>query len=163
MKGLHFVKRPENRTPLCAISVGVPFRRQRAFPTSESEINNRREEWAKNTDDLRRRRYLPVVVWAQNTDVQGIHLGSLDGVYFQVDSLFIELQISRRKPEVLSAVYESLKVWDRKCELIKEGDLKLLEARGSDPRKKCFQVSADAFERKPAKVRKCDRSHDWPN
>jgi hypothetical protein len=76
-------------------------------------------------------------MWAQNPNPQGIHLGSLE-VYLQVDSISIKPQISRRKPEVLSAVYESLKVWDRKCELIKEGDLKLLKARSSDPRKKCF-------------------------
>jgi hypothetical protein len=48
-----------------------------------------------------------------------------------------------------------------KGELVKKPDLELLEERGSHPGKKCFQVSARAFEPKPAKVGKGDVSRDW--
>jgi hypothetical protein len=51
-------------------------------------------------------------------------------------------------------------VWNGIDHLIKEVDLKLLEERDGDPRKKRLQVSVGTSEPKPAEVRKCGPRHD---
>jgi hypothetical protein len=45
--------------------------------------------------------------------------------------------------------------------LVEEIDLKPLEERDGDPRKKRFQVSASTLEPKPMEVRKCNACPDW--
>jgi hypothetical protein len=54
-----------------------------------------------------------------------------------------------------------LKAWDGVGQLVEEIDLKLLEEREGNVRKKYFQVSASALKSKTAEVRKCDERHDW--
>ncbi len=48
-----------------------------------------------------------------------------------------------------------------KGELIEENDLDLLEDRGVDLRKKCFQIGINAPKSQPAEVRKRDMCSDW--
>jgi hypothetical protein len=45
-------------------------------------------------------------------------------------------------------------------QLREETYIELLEEWRGDPRKKCFQVSANTLEANPAEVRKCGARHD---
>ena len=62
------------------------------------------------------------------------------------------------EPEVSS--YKLLEVRYGIGGLIEEKDLKLLQERNGDPRKKSFQVSISTLESKPAEVRECDVGQD---
>jgi hypothetical protein len=64
------------------------------------------------------------------------------------------------KPELFCRVYELQEVREGKRRLVEKKNLKLLENRGGDPRKNCLQVSVNAFESEPAKVRKRDMYHN---
>ena len=62
------------------------------------------------------------------------------------------------EPEVSCSPHKLLEVGDRIGQLIEEFDLKPLEVRDGDSRKKRFQVSAGTLEPKPTETRGCD---DW--
>jgi hypothetical protein len=48
-----------------------------------------------------------------------------------------------------------------RSESTEEHNVKLLEARGGDLTKKCFQVCINTAEPKPVKIRECYAGCDW--
>src|SRR6266403_255910 len=133
------------------------------FIEFESETLHRGEHLAERIENLCNGRYLPVEMTAEDTYSKGIYLCLLSstGIHLHVYFLTRKLGRSAAQPKAFCSAHKLFEMWDRKRELIEEQDLKLLKARGRHSMNNSFQVSADALEPKPAKVRKCEACHDW--
>ena len=65
------------------------------------------------------------------------------------------------EPEVLRSAQKPVEVCNGMVQLGEETYIELLEEWRGDPRKKCFQESANTLESDLAEVRKCGARHDW--
>jgi len=106
-------------------------------------------------------RYLPVEEPAFDSYGKGIYVGLLTGIDHHVNMFLRKFELYIVELEVLRCVHDVQETWDGKRELLEELNGKTLEARSGDPTNNSFNVSANTFERKPAKVRKCDVHRDW--
>ena len=125
----------------------------------KSEMLHRREQMAERIENLCHGRYLPIEVPAEDIYEEGrFHLGLPRGIDLRMNLLTIEPEFCGVEPEVLCCVHKLHETWDRKCELVEEDNLELLEARSGDPTNKCFQVGANTTEPEKAKAGEC---YDW--
>src|ERR1700679_1500200 len=85
------------------------------------------------------------------------------GIRCHNDLVTGEIELGVAEPEVrsLCCVHKLQEMWDGKRELHEEEDVEFLKTRGRHPTNNRFQISFNAFEPKPAKVRKCDGCNDW--
>jgi hypothetical protein len=78
------------------------------------------------------------------------------GIRCHIDLVTGEMELGVAEP-----VHKLQEMWDGKRELLEEENLEPLEARGGHPTNNRFQISVNALEPKPAKVRECDGCSDW--
>lgn len=106
--------------------------------------------------------YLPVEVFMENKQLEGEvkYCFALMWMHLYTNGVSIELEFCAAEPEVLYCTHELQEMWDRKAEVMEEPDFQSLEERGSNSRKKFFQVSSITSKREHAKVGKCDLCYD---
>src|SRR6266853_1381329 len=93
--------------------------------------------------------------------VEGIHPGTLSGIYPHDSFPVIEPELGTAKPEVLCCIHELEEAGDTEFQRVQVEDLELLETGGSDPGNEWLQISDGTSEPKPAKVGECDSCSDW--
>src|SRR5713226_3345774 len=84
--------------------------------------------------------YPPVEVSAGKRHFQSTHPCSLMWIHYQDKIIHSKSERGSVESEVSCSAHKLLEVWDRIGQLIEETDLKTLEKRDGDSRKKCFQV-----------------------
>src|SRR6266403_195364 len=126
----------------------------------KSETLHWGEYLAKRIQDLCHGRYLPVEVPPTDTYAKHIRLG-LVKIHRDINFLASETDHGTVGTRVLCCVHKLHETWNRKCELLEEVKLQPFETRDdNDPTNNRFQISANAFKPKVAKVRKCNGCRD---
>lgn len=84
-------------------------------------------------------------------------------VYYHIYTILTENDLERGtiEPEVFRSAQKPADVWNRMVQLREETYIEILEEWRGDPRKKCFQESANILKSNPAEVRKCGARHNW--
>src|SRR6266567_2131605 len=121
---------------------------------------HRREHLNERIGNLCHGRYLQVEVQADDTYMKR-EIGLLMGIHFHINLVTGEIELGVAEPKVLCCVHKLQEMWDGKRGLLEDDDMGSLKARGNHPRNNRFQISVNALEHKPAKVRKCDGCNDW--
>lgn len=84
-------------------------------------------------------------------------------VYYHIYTILKENDFERGtiETEVFRSAQKPAEVRNGMVQLREETYIELLEEWRGDPRKKCFQESANTLESNQAELRKCGARHDW--